>query len=104
VVLTIDPQGAVAMKKIYPDGIYIFVVPPSWESLAKRLKKRATDDDASTEVRLKNAKKELTYLSHYDYIVVNDLLEDAVDDVAAIIRAEHCRRVRLTSDQVPFLK
>lgn len=102
VILTIDPQGAMSLKRFYPDGIYIFVVPPSWDDLLKRLKKRNTDDYTSLQTRISNAKKELTYLSHYDYLVINDDLDDAVDQTRAIISAEHCRLVRINKNEIPI--
>jgi guanylate kinase len=95
VILTIDPQGALSVKRIYPAGIFIFAVPPSWDVLMKRLYKRATDDQKSMDLRIANARKELAYLGHYDYLVVNDDLETAVGNVAAIITAEHLKTSRV---------
>lgn len=103
VILTIDPQGALSVKKIYPKGVFIFVVPPSWDTLHKRLYKRATDDANTTELRLQNARKELTYVDHYDYLVVNDDLDAAVNDILAIIRAEHQRLARIDKRDIPIL-
>src|SRR5689334_14698426 len=57
VLLTIDPQGAVSIRKIYPRGVFIFVVPPTWNTLLKRLKRRGTDDRRSLQLRIRNAKK-----------------------------------------------
>jgi guanylate kinase len=102
VILTIDPQGALSVKGIYPTGIFIFVVPPSWDVLMKRLYKRATDDQNSMEIRVANARKELSYLSHYDYLIINDDLEAAVSDVSAIITAEHRRLIRINKQDVPI--
>src|SRR5262249_1524521 len=59
VFLTIDPQGAVSLRKIFPNGVYIFVVPPTWATLLNRLKRRGTDDAAAINMRLLNAKKEI---------------------------------------------
>jgi len=105
VIMTIDVQGALSVKRFFPQGVYIFLVPPSWEELEKRLKQRASDDGAALNLRLANARKELSYLSHYDYLVVNDDLEKAVQDVGAILRAEHARfshvdktKVRIIND------
>jgi guanylate kinase len=104
VVLTIDPQGALSVKRIYPDGVFIFVVPPSWDVLMKRLYKRATDDAQSMELRIANARKELAYLGHYDYVVVNDDLDEAVRQVSAIIVAEHLKTGRIDRRSVPILE
>jgi guanylate kinase len=103
VIMTIDVQGALNVKRFYPHGVYIFLVPPSWDSLKARLSARASDDSRSMEIRLANARKELSYLSHYDYLVVNDDLEKAVRDVTAILRAEHCRLSRIDPKDLPPL-
>ncbi len=102
-ILTIDPQGALAVKRLYPQGIYIFVVPPSWDVFVDRLTRRATDDKNSLEIRVANARKELSYLSHYDYLVVNDALEAAVETVSSILVAERHRLSRLDLNQIPIL-
>ena len=83
--------------------MYIFLIPPSWEVLEERLTKRASDDAQSIEKRLINAHKELSYLSHYDYLVVNDDLATAVEDVRAILRAEACRIGNVNKKLVPIL-
>jgi guanylate kinase len=103
VILTIDVQGALSAKRFFPNGIYIFLVPPSWDALERRLTKRASDDSKAVEIRQANARKELSYLSHYDYLVINDDLESAVRDVSAILRAEHCRLSRIDKRTVPIL-
>ena len=102
--LTIDPQGAVSIRKIYPNGVFIFVVPPTWQILLKRLKRRGTDDARSLSIRIKNAKKELRMVKHYDYIVINDQLNQAVQDVAAMLRAEPFRSSRLNKKLVPIFR
>jgi len=104
VVLTIDPQGAVAVKRIYPAGVFIFVVPPSWDILTKRLYRRATDDPQSLELRIANARKELSYLGHYEYVIVNDDLEVAVRQVSSVMVAEHLKTVRLDRRSVSILE
>jgi guanylate kinase len=103
VILTIDVQGALAAKSMYPQGVYIFVVPPTWDVLKKRLSGRNSDDVKALERRLANARKELSYLSHYDYLVVNDDLEGAVRDVNSILRAEHCRLTRIDKRDIRIL-
>lgn len=104
VILTIDPQGALSVKRIYPSGVFIFVVPPSWDVLMKRLYKRATDDQKSMDIRIANARKELAYLGHYEYLVVNDDLETAVRQVASIIAAEHMKTSRVDHRSLPILE
>ncbi len=102
VILTIDPQGALSVKRIYPAGVFIFVVPPSWETLVNRLTRRATDDRATVEIRIANARKELTYLSHYDYLVINDELPKAVKCILSIVEVEHLRISRVDLNAVPI--
>ena len=104
VLLTIDPQGAISVKRIYSNAVFIFVVPPTWDALMKRLYKRATDGPEAMRVRLDNARRELSYLPHYDYLVVNDDLEAAVADVAAIIAAEHRRLARIDIRRIPIFE
>ena len=88
VVLEIDVQGAMQVKKNYPDAVTIFIVPPSFETLAKRLYGRGTEDDATVRARLETAHKELMMMDDYDYVVVNDLLDLAVSQIGNIIIAE----------------
>ncbi len=91
VVLEIDPQGALQVKKSYPDGVFVFIVPPSLDELSKRIYKRGTDAVDVIKRRLSSAANELAYASKYDYIVVNDEVEKAVRKVSNIIDAEHLR-------------
>lgn len=103
VILTIDVQGALAVRGHFPQGIYIFLLPPTWETLKKRLQERSSDDPKAIERRLQNARKELSYLSHYEYLVLNDKLDAAVSQVCSIIRAEHCRLHRIDQRNIPIL-
>ncbi|MFA4909494.1 MAG: guanylate kinase [Desulfobacteria bacterium] len=95
IILDIDGQGGRQLKNEYPDGIYIFILPPSWKDLEERLRLRSTDSNEDIEKRLKSAKEELQYIYHYDYIVVNNDLEEAVSALKSIIIAEKCRRDRV---------
>jgi len=94
VVLELDVQGAAAVRAKYPDAVLIFIVPPRFEVLRERLVSRGSEDHASVERRLDTARAELRQIDKFDYVVVNDRLEDAVADVRAIIRAERCRAHR----------
>ncbi len=87
VILEIDVNGAFKVKRKMPDAVMIFMLPPSVETLKKRLEKRGTESAEVVEKRLKQAKKEIEFASEYDYIFVNDDLDDAVTDLMAIIRA-----------------
>ncbi|MBQ8028724.1 MAG: guanylate kinase [Clostridia bacterium] len=91
VFLNIEVQGGASVKKIYPQAQKIFLVPPSLEVLEKRLTARGTDSVQEVETRLKIAIDELRRAEEYDYIVVNDVLEDAINDIMSIIRANQLK-------------
>jgi len=91
VLLDIDVQGGMAVRKVYQDGVFIFVLPPSLASLEERLRGRGTDPDERIRVRLENARREIELGKAYDYAVVNDDLDLALNRVVAIITAEECR-------------
>lgn len=91
VFLVIEVEGGKNVKKIFPDAIKIFIVPPSLEVLERRLRGRGTDSNDAIEARMSIAKTELERAGEYDYIVENDILENAIDDVMAIIRAEQLK-------------
>jgi guanylate kinase len=91
VILKIDVQGGRAIKQKVPDAVLIFLQPPSLEELERRLRGRATENEEDIARRLLNARKEMAQRPHYDYAVTNDAVEDAVDTIVAILRAEHCR-------------
>ena len=91
VVLEIDTQGALQVKKKFPEGIFIYIVPPSLDELAKRIYGRGTDEPEVIERRLSCAKSELACAGEYNYLVVNDELAQAVAKVHAVIIAERCR-------------
>ncbi len=91
VLLEIDIQGAMQVKNKMPQGVFIFIEPPSIEELAHRLCSRGKDSEESIATRLAACEAEMEHLSYYDYVVVNDKLEDAVHKVNSIIVAERCR-------------
>ncbi|NLY70404.1 MAG: guanylate kinase [Clostridiales bacterium] len=91
VILEIDIQGAMQVKKTYPNGIFIFILPPSMEELRKRITRRGSESLEAINERLGEALKEVSYIDKYDYCVVNENLEEAVDRVSSIIKAEHSR-------------
>ncbi len=94
VVLEIDPQGALQIKKHFPDAVFVFIVPPSLDELTKRIYNRGTDSEEVIKRRLSAATSELEYSSKYDYIIVNDEVEKATNKVSNIIDAERNRAVR----------
>ncbi len=91
VLLEIDIQGAMQVKSKMPQGVFIFIEPPSAEELANRICNRGKDSEESITRRLAAFEEEMEHLSYYDYSVVNDKLEDAVNKIQAIIVAERCR-------------
>ena len=86
VLLKIEVQGGAAIKKLMPDSIGIFIMPPSLEELERRLRSRGTDDDAAIKKRLETAVEEIKYSKNYDFIVVNDQVADAVEEIKRIIK------------------
>jgi len=95
VLLKIDVQGATAVRKLIPQAIFIFLHPGSSAELAQRLEARQTETAEEIQLRLINAQAELAEQHWYDYLVFNrhDRLQEAVNDLCAIMRAEHCRVV-----------
>lgn len=91
VVLEIDIQGALKVKEAYPNGIFIFILPPSMAELRKRITGRGSETEESINLRLSQTLKEVSYIDKYDYCVVNGDLEEAVARVRAIVMAEHSR-------------
>jgi guanylate kinase len=91
VVLELDVQGMRNLTAAVPGAISIFIMPPSMEALERRLRDRGMNSEDEMEVRLGNARAEIAACGSYDYVVVNDNLEEAVADVVAIVRAERCR-------------
>ncbi|REJ78638.1 MAG: guanylate kinase [Acidobacteria bacterium] len=94
VILEIDVQGAKIVRRKREEAINIFILPPSFEVLAERLKNRRTETEDQLAIRLENARQEVMFYSSCDYIIVNDDLETAVTDLKSIVRAERVRRNR----------
>lgn len=88
VVLEVDVKGAVNIKKNYPSAILIFIMPPSFEELKKRLINRSTETESDLKKRIERAEYEFTYQDKFDYVVINDKLDDAVSKVCEIIENE----------------
>ena len=102
-VLNIDIQGGNRVKKLFPATVTIFILPPSFEALEARIRGRGSLDDEALRVRLENAREEIAAAKTYDYLVVNDELDDAVARVQAVILAERCRRERQKYGVVEYL-
>ena len=88
VILEIEVQGALQVKKIYPEGVLIFMVPPNLEELGNRLTKRGTEDKETINKRLRRALEEMELVEEYDYLVINDTIEQATEDMLTIVAAE----------------
>ena len=91
IVTTIDVQGAECARKVYPEAIGIFILPPTRDALENRLATRGSETTESRRLRLQNARHELAHAGTFDYIVINEDLERATEDLIAIVRAERCR-------------
>jgi guanylate kinase len=94
VVLEIEVEGAVNIKKMYPDAVTIFVLPPTFEELKNRLKGRGTENIEVIEKRLSRAKEELKIVGKFDYIIINDDIDNAANDLNNILLAEKLRYKR----------
>lgn len=95
VILEIEIEGASNIKKLVPEAIFIFILPPSLKTLVKRLQKRGTDSKEKILERFHQAYKEINEVTKYNYVVVNDKLEEAIEKVDSIIKAEKCRVDRI---------
>jgi guanylate kinase len=95
VLLVIDVQGAAHHRSTGLDAVFVFVLPPSWEVLAQRLQARGSESTSTQAQRLVVARQEVAHYTAYDYVVINDQLDDAVETLQAIIRAEHHRIKRV---------
>ena len=93
VILDIERQGAVQVCAKRPETVRIFIAPPSWAELERRLTDRGTDDEDKVQKRLLRAKVELKMADRYDYFVVNDTVDNAVIQLKSILCAEHCKSV-----------
>jgi len=90
----LDVQGGLQIKRSYPQSILVFILPPTFEELEKRLRGRRTDQEEVIRTRLRNARQEVTFWPQYDFVIMNDRLEEAVERVETVILAERCRSSR----------
>ena len=98
VIMDVDTQGAGNIKKHFPESTLIYILPPSLNVLEARLKGRATDEASVIRLRLDKARRELKACRRYDYLVINDDLEEAVGNVASIVRSRRCMKERVFPD------
>ena len=102
VLLEIDIQGAMQVKERFSEAVFIYIVPPSLDILSNRLRDRGTDAADVIDKRLSKASSELALAHRYDYIVVNDVLPDAVEKVASILRAEACK-IKRNKEKIQYI-
>ena len=91
VILEIEVQGAMQIRKLCPDAKFIFIAPPSLEIVRQRLESRGTEDAETIEKRIQQAKEELRFSNQYDYCIVNDVLSEAIADFKSVVRAEELK-------------
>ena len=91
VILRLDVQGAARIRSLFPEAVFIFLIPSNYEEWLDRLKNRKTETDGELKARISTAREEIKRVNEFDYVVINaqDCLEEAVDDIIAIINAEH---------------
>lgn len=95
VVLEIDWQGALQIKKLFPNAILIFILPPSWDELAQRLNRRGEDQPEVIAQRLANARIEVAQARHFDFVIINALFETALFDLKAIVHSQRLKYAAL---------
>ncbi|MGN1401723.1 MAG: guanylate kinase [Bacillus sp. (in: firmicutes)] len=102
--LEIEVEGARQVREKFPEGLFIFLAPPSLSELKSRLVNRSTETDEVIAQRLKTAEEEIEMMDLYDYVVENDTVENACDKIKAIVVAEHCRRERVAKRYLKMLE
>lgn len=100
VIMDLDVQGAANIRRRMKESVLVFVLPPSTEALERRLRERGTDDPSVVTARMEKAAREISTCSRYDYLIVNERLEQAVEEMAAVILAERCRTAHRLSEVV----
>ena len=91
VVLEIDWQGALQIRRLFPDAVLVFVLPPSWDELRQRLLRRGEDGEAMIEQRLANARLEVAQARHFDFVIINALFEAALFDLKTIVHSQRLK-------------
>jgi guanylate kinase len=94
-ILDIDVQGAAKVRRALPEAVMVFLLPPSFSDLERRLRGRASDDPAVIDRRLEKASQEIRCYPDYDFVIVNDDLERCVESLKAVVRAARCRTGRM---------
>ncbi|MCZ8511420.1 guanylate kinase [Paenibacillus filicis] len=97
IILEIEVQGALKVKQKFPEGVFIFLLPPSLPELESRIVGRGTESEESIRNRMSVALEEIRLMEHYDYAIVNDQVDLACERILGILTAEHCRKDRMVS-------
>lgn len=100
VLLDIDVQGALQLREKNLEAVYIFILPPSIDALRERLLRRGTDTTEVINKRLENAKEEIPYYEKYDYVIINDILEKAYDELRSVVIASRVRKGRIDREWI----
>lgn len=104
VILEIEVQGALQVKRKFPQGTFLFLAPPDLNELENRIVGRGTESEETIRRRMEVARAEIEMMDHYDYVVVNDIIESACDRIQAIITAEHLKKDRQVHKYRKWLK
>ncbi|NBW50374.1 MAG: guanylate kinase [Betaproteobacteria bacterium] len=96
VILEIDFQGAVQIKKVFANAVCIFILPPSWEELRSRLERRGEDSSEIIDMRMKNAQLEVAQVGKFDFVIINELFDRALFDLKAIV---HSQRLKISAQR-----
>lgn len=104
VLFDVDYQGARQIKEKFPDAVGVFILPPSMDELRRRLEGRGADDERSRRRRFKKAREEIEHYPFFDYMIVNDDLERALNDLRGIVLAEGCRQWRVAAKAEALLQ
>lgn len=97
IILEIEVQGALKVKQKFPQGVFIFLLPPSMDELESRIVGRGTESEESVRSRMSVAMDEIRLMEHYDYAIVNDRVENACSKIQSIVVAEHCRKEKVVN-------
>ena len=103
-ILDIDVQGAAQLKEKLPEAVSIFILPPSRQELESRLRKRSSDSDEVISRRLSNAGQEVSNYERYDYVLVNDQLDESFEKLRGILLSERCRKDRVNKEIQPIIE
>ncbi len=103
ILLDVDVKGAFKLKEKYPTAAMIFILPPDRKELVRRLKQRGTEDDKHLRIRRKRALSEMKLYKKFEYVVINEDLNTAVNEVEMIVKSLHCRLDNLNQEQIKHI-